>query len=263
MISGSDTANALRASRESLRSAYASDNPGESELGKEDFLTLMMAQATNQDPLNPMDSNAMMQQVTAMGSIEQLMNVNKGLDQLNTVSADLAQANAYSFLDKDVTVKGGMATVSEGTVPAIQYDLPNEAQSVTVAITRSDGSAVRNMELGGQAQGTQAVPWDARDADGKLVPNGVFQYAVTAKDAGGNEIPVNLYVTGKVSAVRFDKGRHFVQVNNEMVDVRDIIGVSQKSQNMFGTRTPGALRGELPLRPLAEKAILPVPRDED
>ena len=50
------------------------------ELGKQDFLNLMMTQLAHQDPLDPMDSNKMMQQMTSMGTVEQLQGMNRKME---------------------------------------------------------------------------------------------------------------------------------------------------------------------------------------
>ena len=102
-ITTANIQNANNALQRSLSSRSA--NP--ETLGKEDFLKLLLAQTTHQDPLNPMDSAGMMQQLTGMGSLEQLININKTLGDLNLTQNDIVRANTFSFLDKDVTIRGG------------------------------------------------------------------------------------------------------------------------------------------------------------
>ena len=128
---------------------------GKSSLEKDDFLKLLMAQVTNQDPLNPMDSEGMMNQMTSMGSLEQLVNLNKQIGQLNSTQTEIAKSNAYSFLDKDVTVRGGTANVTSGATPDLQFQLPREASSVRVVISDEQGNPVRQIELGQVARGQQ------------------------------------------------------------------------------------------------------------
>ena len=74
MNTGNNVEQALQVSATSLRnSASKSSNDGK-ELGKQDFLNLLMTQMSNQDPLDPMDSAGMMQQLASMGTVEQLQN---------------------------------------------------------------------------------------------------------------------------------------------------------------------------------------------
>lgn len=155
-VTGNDTQTQVRQATSTLDNKLTrKSGEAKESLGKEDFLKLLMAQATHQDPLNPMDSQGMMNQLTAMGSLEQMINMNKQLTQLNQVQTDISQSTAYSFLDKDVTVKGGRVSVSHGLTPGLQFQIPRDAESVKVQITDKSGAPVRTIDLA--AQGPAAM----------------------------------------------------------------------------------------------------------
>ena len=63
-----NTANALNAAETSLQKSFTQKSAKPDSLGKADFLKLLMAQVTNQNPLNPMDSQRRMTQMTGMGA---------------------------------------------------------------------------------------------------------------------------------------------------------------------------------------------------
>ena len=52
------------------------------KLGKDEFLKLLVAQLTNQDPLNPADGQEMAAQLAHFSSVEQLQNANDTLAQI-------------------------------------------------------------------------------------------------------------------------------------------------------------------------------------
>ena len=52
------------------------------ELGKEDFLTLLVTQLKNQDPMNPMESTDFTAQLAQFSSLEQLFGVNDALGNI-------------------------------------------------------------------------------------------------------------------------------------------------------------------------------------
>ena len=245
MIESNQPQAAVRQATTSLNNATSRRNPGSDSLGKEDFLNLLMAQVTHQDPLNPVDSQGMMDQLTSMGSLEQLVNLNREMGKLNSSQQDIVRSSAYTFLDKDVTIKGGMARVTSGASPDLQFQLPREAASVHVFVTDEQGNPVRSMDLEQMANGTHGIPWDGRDKDGDLVNDGNYRYTVAAKSADDQSIPAELLMRGKVSGVKFVDGRPVVLMNGMPIDTRNIVEISNASQRLFAHRDLRPPREEL------------------
>ena len=55
------------------------------EMGKDQFVKLLVTEMQNQDPLNPMDGKELAVQLAQFSSVEQLMNVNTKLDDLTAL----------------------------------------------------------------------------------------------------------------------------------------------------------------------------------
>lgn len=53
-----------------------------SELGKDQFMKILVAQMQNQDPTNPMDDRDFIAQMAQFSSLEQMMNMSKSIDML-------------------------------------------------------------------------------------------------------------------------------------------------------------------------------------
>ena len=51
-------------------------------IGKDEFLKLLVAQLQNQDPLNPVQNEAFVAQLATFSSLEQLISINKAVQQL-------------------------------------------------------------------------------------------------------------------------------------------------------------------------------------
>lgn len=67
-------------------SLYLYNQPKErvpsNELGKDEFMKILMTQLQNQDPLNPMDDREFISQMATFSSLEQMMNMTKSIDML-------------------------------------------------------------------------------------------------------------------------------------------------------------------------------------
>ncbi len=252
MIETNNPQPALRQASTSLNNAIRGNKTGSDSLGKGDFLNLLMAQVTHQDPLNPMDSEGMMNQLTSMGSLEQLVNLNKQLEQLNATQGEISRSNAYSFLDKDVSVRGGMARVTAGSASNFKFQLPREAENVHVFISNLDGMPVRSIPLGQLAPGSHRIPWNAKNGNNEAVADGAYRYTVVAKSPEDESIPVELFSRGRVSGITFKDGRPMILMDGEPVDPRDITEISTISQRVFGEKEPKRLLEEMNPKPPAE-----------
>ncbi len=73
---------------------------GGDQLGKEDFLKLLVAQMTQQDPTNPMKDTEFVSQLATYSGLEQQMNINKNLEKLIAVNQSANISAATSCIGK-------------------------------------------------------------------------------------------------------------------------------------------------------------------
>lgn len=59
-----------------------SGNRSSSDIGKNEFLKLLVAQLQHQDPMNPIDNQQFIAQLATFSSLEQLISINNGITQL-------------------------------------------------------------------------------------------------------------------------------------------------------------------------------------
>jgi flagellar basal-body rod modification protein FlgD len=80
-------------------------------LGQQDFLKLLIAQMTSQDPLNPKTDMEMIPQMVQFTALE----------QTKTMQADIATLQANSLLGRTVELQeDGLPTTVTGQVTAVQ-----------------------------------------------------------------------------------------------------------------------------------------------
>ncbi len=88
---------------------FAESRVPKQELGKDDFLQLLIAQLTHQDPTSPMEDTQFIGQMAQFSSLEQMTNMNKNFTAVNEM---LTGSSAVNAVGKKVEIDTGSTTVS-------------------------------------------------------------------------------------------------------------------------------------------------------
>lgn len=78
-------------STQNVQKAAAKKSTDSATMGKDQFMTILIAQLKNQDPLAPMDNSQFTAQMAQFSSLEQLMNMSTQLTQMNSSMGTAAQ----------------------------------------------------------------------------------------------------------------------------------------------------------------------------
>jgi len=175
---------------------------GKSELDKQDFLTLLVAQLANQDPLNPMENTDFTSQLAEFSSLEQLTNISGGIDSLAEGSARQDLMSAVDFIGKDVRAEGESLSIEEGEISSMYFTLNEAAAEVHINIFDENGNIMRTEQLGSRAAGEHEYQWDGQDWAGNDLPDGVYYVSMAAMDANDSSILVWTEVSGEVAGVQ-------------------------------------------------------------
>ncbi|MDR1482357.1 MAG: flagellar hook assembly protein FlgD [Synergistaceae bacterium] len=85
-------------------------------LGKDDFLKLLVAQLTHQDPTSPMDDTQFISQLAQYSGLEQQMNMNKNLETLIASNNATTAASAVELIGTVVGYSGEDGQLKTGLV---------------------------------------------------------------------------------------------------------------------------------------------------
>lgn len=201
---------------------------GGNNMGKDQFLQLLLAQLENQDPLNPMDSTDMTAQLAQFSQLEQLANINTSLEYSKLYLASLNNAQAVDFIGKEIEARGDSVQLSEGNSARLSYELNSAAGSSTINIYDQNMHLVRKVELGSQPAGAHEWMWDGRDNEGNQVAAGTYTFEVSATDVDGEEVAVNTYFRGVVTGVTFEDGITYLLLGEQKVAIGDVITVNDQ-----------------------------------
>jgi flagellar basal-body rod modification protein FlgD len=207
----------------------ATSTTGSTAMGKEAFLTLLITQLQHQDPLNPADSTEFTAQLAQFSSLEQLSNVNENLATLKLYQASINNAQAVSFIGKEVVATGNSVEARSGQPVACEFELAKPAQKVVVSVYDATGAFVKDVVATGLAAGRQTVSWDGRDRNGNTAPEGTYTFEVQAEGSGKEAVTTTTYTRGTVSGVSFQDGVTYLTVGNRRVAIGDVVQVTQPS----------------------------------
>lgn len=107
------------------------------ELGKDEFIKILMTQLQNQDPLNPMEDKDFIAQMATFSQLEQMMNMASSIDTLvhNQLISPVIQ---YSHMvGKEVSYED----ISESNQKEV-------ISSKVVSVSQKDGWAILELENG-------------------------------------------------------------------------------------------------------------------
>lgn len=87
------------------------------DLGKDDFLKLLITQLSNQDPTSPMENTEFIAQMAQFSSLEQMTNMNQEFAKMNSM---FVSSQAVGTIGKTVDITLG-DTKTTGVVEAVTY----------------------------------------------------------------------------------------------------------------------------------------------
>ncbi|NGP44122.1 flagellar hook assembly protein FlgD [Bacillaceae bacterium SIJ1] len=97
----------------------APSTKSKSELGKDDFLQLLILQLQHQDPTNPMEDRDFIAQMANFSSLEQMANLNKSFNDFAANQSQNALTGASELIGKYVTYASESGMATEGKVVAV------------------------------------------------------------------------------------------------------------------------------------------------
>ena len=166
------------------------------------FLTLLVTQLQNQDPLNPMDNAAITSQMAQLSTVT-------GIQQLNQTLSDMSASQAYQtagLIGHTAVAPGSLiglaadTNAKSGFSGAGGFQLPTAADDVKITVVDSTGATVKTIDLGSQKAGVGLFAWDGTTDAGGVAAAGDYKFAVTATASGNSVSPVSL-TAGNVNSV--------------------------------------------------------------
>ena len=143
------------------------------------FLTMLVTQLQNQDPLNPMDNAQITSQMAQINAVTGLEKVNESVKSLNSQLLQMQALQGAALVGRDVSLEGDGVSISNG-VGRGAVELAGKASAVKVEVLNGSKQVVGTINLGASDGGRQSFEWNV----GNLPTNTGYTFRVAATNAG-------------------------------------------------------------------------------
>ena len=130
------------------------------------FLSLLVAQMKNQDPLNPLDNAQVTSQMAQLSTVQGIENMNSRLEALAASLGANQMSQAANLIGHGVMVPGDTLSPAQ-LQDVVGFELSRPADNVTVRINDASGKLVRSLNLGPRDAGVNALAWDGLTNSGR------------------------------------------------------------------------------------------------
>ena len=196
----------------------------EDPLGRDAFLTMLVAQLRHQDPLNPLEGTDFTAQLAQFSGLEQQFATNDHLKEILAGMASRSEDNLLDYIGKEVVSKDNSLRLQGGSISGGAYTLEAPGQ-VMVTIYDGAGLEVHRLYPGHQPAGTHQLQWSGIDHAGTPMPDSTYFYDVTAISAQGELLSAQPHRAGTVTGVTYQNGTGLLVLDDQLIDPSTVIEV--------------------------------------
>lgn len=168
------------------------------------FLTLLTKQLQNQDPLQPMDTNQFVDQLTQFSELEQGVEGNQLLEDIAASLQSDGRQTDIGLLGRVVEAETNEIALTSGQGALFSYEITAPTQAAEMRIFDQSGSLVAKFDVDGDL-GRYDAGWDGRTTSGGVAAPGLYRAEVVAKsDTDQERLAGRVLSGGEVIEVRFE-----------------------------------------------------------
>ncbi|HBR98113.1 MAG TPA: hypothetical protein DD979_12155 [Gammaproteobacteria bacterium] len=158
------------------------------ELGQNEFMTLMLEQLRNQDPMQPQENGEFIAQMAQFSTVTGIDGMQKSIDALATSLGTYQVMQSANLVGHEVLVPSNkFALNADNTLNAV-YDADASASNAVATIYGSNGELVHEIDLGLQNAGRNSFTWDGTLENGeRAAPD---TYTITVSYGSGENTAV-------------------------------------------------------------------------
>ncbi|CAL62049.1 Basal-body rod modification protein FlgD [Herminiimonas arsenicoxydans] len=195
------------------------------EEAQDRFLTLLVTQMKNQDPLNPLDNAQVTSQLAQLSTVTGIDKLNGTLESMMGSYQSNQALQAANMIGHGVLAPGSNISLTENK-GLMGVEFPQDVDAAEILVKDAAGNVIHTIDLGAHPAGTVPLLWDGTLADGSKAEDGSYQFEVKASLAG-KPVSANALQFGIVTTVSTSPGG--VQINVpglgalNLADIRQIL----------------------------------------
>jgi flagellar basal-body rod modification protein FlgD len=191
---------------EEVAAAAAANKAHKTELDQNDFLTLMITQLKNQDPMKPLDPSNYVGQLAQFSSVSGLKEINNSISGLTSSLRGNQVLDGASMIGHAVVAPGNNVYLDSPSANRIgvagAVEVPSGTTSAQLVVKDSNGATVRTVAMT-PSSGSHGFSWDGNKDDGTAAPGGSYKVEVIA-NVGGKSQSLKTSIAATVSSVALD-----------------------------------------------------------
>ncbi len=160
------------------QTAAAAKADDKSTASADRFLTMLVTQLQNQDPLNPMDNAQITSQMAQINAVTGLEKVNESVKGLGSQILQMQALQGAALVGREVSFEGDWLTVRDG-VGRGAVELASAASASKVEVLDGARRVVGSIDLGAREAGRHNFEWPV----GSLPADASYTFRVAASRA--------------------------------------------------------------------------------
>jgi flagellar basal-body rod modification protein FlgD len=185
-----------------------------SQLGAKQFITLMVAQLKNQDPMKPLEPAEFLGQLAQFSTVTGVQDMSRSMSELVGSMRSSQALEGAALVGREVLAPGTTA-VFDGAAPVRgAVEAPMGASGIEVIVRDPAGSVVRRFAAPVRDAGIAEFAWDGRSDAGAVLPPGAYRVEALARSGGRTE-SLQTLLRSRVDSVTLDPAGGGLTLNTQ------------------------------------------------
>jgi flagellar basal-body rod modification protein FlgD len=185
-----------------LRNPRTNVDSAGSQFGQDQFLTLMLAQLRNQDPLKPLEPSEFLGQLAQFSTVTGIQDMKGSVSELAGSLRSSQVLEGATLVGRSVLAAGTTARLDDSNPVLAAVGAPSGATSIEVAVRDSSGALVRQFAVA-PGSGLTQLKWDGLDLEGDRAPSGEYKLEAIAR-VGGRAESLEMLIQQRIDSVSID-----------------------------------------------------------